>query len=253
MTRGDAVLEPGWSLEQLGAVCLNPGARAVWDERYESSEIKEQYTLRESLFHSKMKGSWPVSGRDIVGTSIIEYHEGKEYIIAMSSVVEPTIPEISSHVRADLYISGWILRLLEDGSISVSYIVHIHLNGSIPSAFVKMVQLQTPLCAGKVCQYARKLGFPPYVKKLEGRVLREQFDQARKTYIAEVDAPEEHGFFGEKAGNMVIVVSKTMFPDSFAVKTSIVESVHEKEEADGNTLVIIKHIKAPVVITISQS
>ena len=225
----------------------------VGDERFDGAEVKERYTRRETLFHTKMKGTWPIAGRDIVGTSIVEYHEGKEFIIALSSVEEPSIPEHPPSVRASLFISGWVIRSLDEGKILVTYIVHINLNGSIPSAMSKMMLVQTPLCAGKVCDYARKFGFPPYVKSIEGRIRHEEFDHSKKVYMVEVDALEEHGFFGEKTGSVVIEVSKTMFPNGFAVNTSVAENVHEKVEADGNTLVTIKHIKAPVVIIISTS
>jgi len=253
MTRGDTVLEAGWTLEQIGAIAQSPGARSVWDERYDHAETKERYTRRETLFYSKMKGTWPVSGRDLVGTSIVEYKEGEEFAIAMSSVDEPTVLPVSSYVRATLPISGWIFKPLEGGAIAITYIVHVNLNGNIPAAFVKIVQNQTPLCAGKVADYARKFGFPPYVKGLEGRIRREEFDHSKKVYSIEVDAIEEHGFFGEKTGSVVIEVSKIMFPSGFAVKTSISENIHEKEETDGNTLITVKHIKAPVVITISKA
>lgn len=253
MTRGDAVLEAGWTLEQLAAIVQSPGARSVWDERYEHAEVKERYTRREYLFYSRMKGTWPVSGRDLVGVSIAEFKEGEEFIVAMTSVEEPTLPPVSSHVRASLPVSGWIIKPLEGGAIAITYIVHVNLNGNIPKAFVKMVQNQTPLCAGKVTDYARKFGFSPYVKSLEGRILQENFDHSKKVYSLEVDAIEEHGFLGEKKGSVVVEISKKMFPDGFVVETSIKENIHEKEEADGNTLVTIKHIKDPVVITISKA
>jgi hypothetical protein len=252
MTRGDTVLEAGWTLEQIGAIAQNTGSRAIWDERFEFAEIKERYTRHEILIYSKLKGTWPVSGRDVVATSIAEYKEGEEYIIAITSVEEPTLPPVSSYVRANSPISGWVLKPLEGGAISMTYIVHVNLNGSIPSAFVKKIQIQTPLCAGKVVDYARKFGFPPYIKALEGRIRHEEFNHAKQVYSVEVDAIEEHGFFGDKTGSVVIEVSKKMFPNGFTVKTSVSENIHEKEEADGNTLITIKKIKAPVVITVSK-
>jgi len=253
MTRGDTVLEAGWTLEQLGAIAQSAGARANWDERFEFGEIAERYTRRENLVYSKMKGAWPVYGRDIVGTSIVEYKEGEEYVIAITSVEEPSLPPINSYVRATSPISGWVFKPLEGGAISITYIVHVNLNGSIPSAFVKRVQNQTPLCAAKVVDYARKFGFPPYIKALEGRIRQEEFNHAKLVYSVEIDAIEEHGFFGEKTGSVVIEVSKKLFPSGFTVKTSVSENIHEKEEADGNTLVTVGKIKAPVVITISKA
>jgi len=252
MTRGDTVLEAGWTLEQLGAVVQSPGARVIWDERFDLAELKERYTRREILLYSRMKGTWPVSGRDIVSTSIVEYKEGEEYIVAITSVDEPTLPPVSSHVRATSPISGWLFKPLEGGAIAITYIVHVNLGGSIPTAFVKKVQNQTPLCAGKVVDYARKFGFPPHIKALEGRIRHEEFNHAKLLYSLEIDAIEEHGFFGDKTGSVVIEVSKKMFPGGFAVKTSISENVHEKEDADGNSLITVKNVKAPVVITISK-
>lgn len=250
IVRGDTVLEAGLTLEQVSAICLSPGARVIWDERFDSAEIKQRFSHHGILFHSKMKGTWPVSGRDIAGTSVVEANN-HELIISMSSVVDPLIPEISSHVRANLMAAGWVLKTLEDGKISIIYIVHIDLAGSIPASFVKIVQLQTPLCAGKVVDYAHKFGFPPYIKSIEGRILREEFDHKKKTYVVEVDAPEEHGFLHNK-GTVVFEVSRKMFPEGFDVKTSPEESIHDKAEADGNTLVTVKHFKEPVVITISK-
>lgn len=248
--RGDTVLDAGWTLQQVAAICLSIGARTIWDERFDSAEIKERYSLHEILFHSKLKGTWPVSGRDVAGTSIVEKHD-HELIISMTSVVDPLIPETPSHVRAELLAAAWIIKSLEAGKISLTYIVHINLGGSIPATFLKLVQNQTPLCAAKVVDYAHKFGFPPYVKSVEGRILREQFDAKKKVYEIEVDALEEHGLFNNK-GTIVFEVAKKMFPEGFDIQTSVQEAIHEKEETDGNTLVTVKGFKEPVVITISK-
>jgi hypothetical protein len=250
ITRGDTVLEAGWTLQQVAAICLSIGARTIWDERFDNAEIKERYSLHEILFHSKMKGTWPIPGRDIAGSSIVEKND-HELIISMSSVVDPLIPETTSHVRADLLAAAWILKLLEDGKISLTYVVHINLGGSIPTTFLKLVQNQTPLCAGKVADFARKFGFPPYVKSVEGHILREHFDPKKRIYEIEVDALEEHGIIHHN-GTIVFEVSKKMFPEGFGIQTSVPEAIHEKEEADGNTIVSVKGFKEPVVITLSK-
>jgi len=250
MTRGDTILEAGWTLEQIAAIIQCPGARKIWDERFDSAEIKERFNRRELLFHSKMKGTWPVSGRDIVGISIFE-KDSKEYVIASKSVEEPSIPAASSHIRADVLVSGWILRALDGGKIGITYIVHINLNGTISQTFLKLVQNQTPLCAGKVADYARKFGFPPYVKSVEGRLRIDDFDHSNKIYTVEADALEEHGFLGGKTGTVIIEVPKKLYPNGFSLKNTLAEDISQKEE-EGNTIVTIKSIKAPVTITISR-
>ncbi|KAJ3058045.1 hypothetical protein HK102_010718, partial [Quaeritorhiza haematococci] len=140
------------------------------DERFDGSEIVEWFNPNEHLFHSKQKGQFPVSGRDICGLQATVYDAPRSttYLLA-TSVTDPLVPTDSKRVRADLGIAGWIIKADKSDSkttITVTYIVKIDAKGSIPSALIRLLSTQTPLCIASVRSYLESYGVPPTVKIL---------------------------------------------------------------------------------------
>ncbi|RUP45233.1 hypothetical protein BC936DRAFT_148444 [Jimgerdemannia flammicorona] len=246
IVRGDTVLEGDYTIEQVASVALAPGCRQIWDERFDGAEMREYFSHREALFYSKLKGSWPVSGRDIAGVSIRDTSEDVIYI-AQSSVEDPKIPPVSSHTRAQLYISGWKISAVPNG-VSLTYITHVDIKGSVPSAFIKMIQLQTPQCAGKVADYIKEHGHPPFVTgDLKGHLKREVFEHKKKEFIVELEgtATEE--------GLVKIEVGKALYPKGFKVKVHGEATTEESDGEKGAKHVVVSGVTSLVTITITPA
>ncbi|OZJ05345.1 hypothetical protein BZG36_01570 [Bifiguratus adelaidae] len=260
ITRGDVVLRNGtehkFTIEQVAAVCTSPGARTQWDDRFESAEQKEYYNHHEALFYSKLKGQWPVVyGRDIAGVFTREESPDCIYI-AMCSVEDSRIPEDSSYVRANLYISGWKISTLKpeddeegQGGIRISYIVHVDVNGYLPSAFVSAVQLQTPLCAGRVCNYLIKNGFTPFIADTNAVPTLQEFDHEDKMSVFKLDASAAASK-GEE-GFVKIIASKQMYADGLFVKANGEgATVEESDGEHDDRIITIKGFKGVVTVSI---
>ncbi|CEG64380.1 hypothetical protein RMATCC62417_01360 [Rhizopus microsporus] len=237
LVRGDIVVEGDqYTPQQLLAVCTFPGCRKIWDEKYDTSEIKQLYNRFESLFWTKLKTPWPISPRDIAGTSLREFSENGGYIV-LTSVTDSQIPENSGVVRANLILSGWKVEKTSTG-ISIVYITQIDLAGSIPTSFLKTVQQQVPLCAGKVVKYIKDFGYPPLCLDATATFKKESFDHGKREYTAELD--------GE--GEAKWSYSKQMYPGGVKVHVSGNGSVEVV-----NHEIILKGVNGPATVTITKS
>ncbi|ORE18874.1 Bet v1-like protein [Rhizopus microsporus] len=245
LVRGDIVVEGDqYTPQQLLAVCTFPGCRKIFvhpivclgDEKYDTSEIKQLYSRYESLFWTKLKTPWPISPRDIAGTSLRETSENGGYIV-LTSVTDPQIPENSGVVRANLILSGWKVEKTSTG-ISIVYITQIDLAGSIPTSFLKTVQQQVPLCAGKVVKYIKDFGYPPICLDATVTFKKESFDHGKREYTVELD--------GE--GEAKWSYSKQMYPGGVRVHVSGNGSVEVV-----NHEIILKGVNGPATVTITKS
>lgn len=154
----------------------------------------------EMVFRSLQKGQFPVSGRDLCGlqVTIFDARSSTTYIVA-TSVVDPLVPINPKRVRAELTVAGWVLQPATSGQgTSITYIVKIDPKGSIPSAIVKAVSIQTPLGVAEVLKYLRTHGSPPAAKVLgntgEGIKLvvgKDHFDHKNSSFELEYTVTSE--------------------------------------------------------------
>ncbi|TPX68871.1 hypothetical protein SpCBS45565_g02823 [Spizellomyces sp. 'palustris'] len=185
VVRGDSVFPPEFTVDDIVNVLRSSGARKLWDARFEDGDTVEWLNPNEQVFRSLQKGQFPVSGRDICGlqVTVFDARSSTTYIVA-TSVNDPLVPVDPKRVRADLKVAGWILQPVSNGGgVSITYIVNVDPKGSIPSAIVKAVSAQTPLCVAEVLKYLRTYGSPVAGKVLgntgEGIkivVTKERFD-----------------------------------------------------------------------------
>lgn len=80
----------------------------------------------------------------------------------MVSSVQSDHPSPPSTVRGEILLGAWVLEKTLKG-IRTSYIVSVDVKGSLPSALIKMVQVQTPLCIKRVRDYIQERGTECYV------------------------------------------------------------------------------------------
>ncbi|KAI9261450.1 hypothetical protein BDA99DRAFT_560328 [Phascolomyces articulosus] len=254
MVRGDTVRDDlGTDPNNLAGATLLPGCRKVWDEQFDSSDIKELFTRYESLFWCKLNAPWPVSPRDISGTSIRDASDDVVYM-SMTSVEDGLNPLDPECVRADLIVSGWKFAKTNDNKIAITYITQIDLAGYIPYWMLKSIQTSIPLCAGKLADYVKNHGFPPNTRVCTGKFLGETIENT---------APEADGTDNTKdvaytveveGGEIEILVCNKMFP---TVQVHIVQGQvggepNIVEQENGNKLVKIKEITGQVKIKLTR-
>ncbi|KAI8389333.1 hypothetical protein BD560DRAFT_381326 [Blakeslea trispora] len=243
LVRGEAMLNGHqFTAQQVATVATLPGCRKMWDEKYDTSEIKKMYGRYESLFWVKMKAPWPVSPRDLCATSYREISEDECYIV-MVSVEDDAVPPISGCVRANLILSGWKIAKTEAG-IAITYITQVDLAGSIPSAFLKSIQQQVPLCAGAVANYIQEYGYAPTTYECTAEFKLETFEHAKKAYVAQLDG----------TGNASWLVSKKMYPSGFKVSLSGTGATEQiVDHKNGDKLLTVSDINGPLTVTINKA
>ncbi|KAI9269621.1 hypothetical protein EDC94DRAFT_599423 [Helicostylum pulchrum] len=237
IVRGDIHIEGHeFTAQQIASIALLPGCRKVWDEKFDTSEIKIMYSRLESLFWVKVKTPWPISARDMCATSLRQITEDECYVV-MASVEDAAVPPVSGNVRANLIISGWKITKTDTG-IDLIYITQVDLAGSIPTAFVKNVQQQVPLCAGLVVKYAEDFGYPPTSNTCTAEFKSEDFEHAEKTYVATLDGTGDAEWF----------ICKKMYPASVKVAIN-----GEATPEIVNNVVRVTGINGPVTVTITKA
>ncbi|KAI9488733.1 hypothetical protein BDB00DRAFT_771944 [Zychaea mexicana] len=248
IVRGDTVLKTGdkYTPREVATVATQPGCRKIWDEKFDSSEVKEMFTHLESIFWVKLKAPWPVSPRDFTGVALRDFDDDECYV-SMSSVEDPAVPPVSGCVRGNLIISGWKV-FKTDGGIGITYITQVDMAGSIPSSFLKSIQLQVPLCAGKVANYVSSYGFPPATLTADNVTYKkESFDHAKREFVAQVE--------GKEGDNQVKwLISGQMFPNGVKVTLDGTAS-HEIVDADapGRKYVVVSGLQGLVTVKINKA
>ncbi|CAG8549928.1 10040_t:CDS:2 [Paraglomus brasilianum] len=183
MMRGEQTFKGQWTADDILAVINSLDFRPLWDDRFEDGEIIERLGSNDFLLRTSMKGSFLVSGRDMAVCATVDRDPvtGAIWTIG-TSVVDSTIPETRKYVRADLDMAGWYLKPQFDSSgfvtaVDIVYVVGIDIKLDIvPSAILKQLSSQTPMCVGKVCDVIQKYGYPPYIRSTTGAVTYVKFD-----------------------------------------------------------------------------
>ncbi|KAI9203476.1 uncharacterized protein BJ171DRAFT_460303 [Polychytrium aggregatum] len=196
--RGDATYGPAeCSLEDVFSVASFGELRKHWDSRTEGGQALKIFNSTAYVFQTLQYGFWPiVSGRDIVGMSDAA-QEGDHHYLYQFSVPElnQQYPPAKDKVRANLAISGWILRPSSavPGGLDITYIVDIDIGGSIPTAVVKQVSTQTPLLIARVVAYLKSHGAPPFLWPNNAKqpaayaaIESQKIDQASGHYVVEL-------------------------------------------------------------------
>ncbi|KAI9303078.1 hypothetical protein BJ944DRAFT_166078 [Cunninghamella echinulata] len=237
LVRGEYLLKTkDYTAEQVAVVASLPGCRAIWDEKFHSSEVKEMFTKLESLFWVRLNTPWPISNRDFVGCNLRDYNDDVCYI-SMASVEDPSVGPVSGCVRGNLICSGWKLKQVEEG-IQITYVTQVDLAGSIPSSFLRNVQLQVPLCAGKVAEYVSNYGYPPIVGDITTLTFgKEVFDHSKRTLTTELSGQ----------GDASWTFSSKMYPNGVKVNTTSGQA-----EVNGNTIKV-SGISGATTVTISKA
>ncbi|CAI2184744.1 8341_t:CDS:2, partial [Funneliformis geosporum] len=214
--RGDSVISGGFTTYDILCVIINLDTRKLWDDRYDEGATYERFSLHEHLTRTAMKGTFPISGRDLSVCGILDCEEDTGTLqFVTTSVVDPLIPESKKHVRSNLNFAGWRLEPHFDAygnttSVDVTYIVDIDIKlDSVPSSILKMLSNQIPTTISKIDELMQKSGFPPYILKADTKILTEEFNI--KNYQYDLSLLPGSGCVTE------FKISKSMYPNGIDV------------------------------------
>lgn len=221
LIRGEMAITGGYTAEDVYAIAYSLDMKKLWDDRYEGGEIIEFLNDYDCLVRVAMKGTFPVSGRDMSLAGMLDREEGTGIIRYVTvSVNDPLIPQSKRHVRADLHFAGWefIPTYFDSNpnrikSVFCKYIVDIDIKlATVPSSILKQFSVQTPIVVSKINELLHKIGYPPYML-LESSsstiILPDQLDVKTFDYVTTIKA-----FPGAIAE---IKFSKLMYPNGFDI------------------------------------
>ncbi|KAE8210701.1 hypothetical protein CF327_g5456 [Tilletia walkeri] len=167
VVKGTALIE-GATPEEVIATIQLPGMRRKWDVRFDGGFNIRRFDYTSYQFYSIAKTpSMFVWARDIGGVqdNILGDDASELRIIQTTVEDEEYLPDAGSYAvsrtRANLEYAGWQVKKQGDDVIA-TYIVKVHLNGSIPTSVAALVATETPLCVAKVRDTLYTTGFAPY-------------------------------------------------------------------------------------------
>uniref|UniRef100_A0A1D1ZJI2 StAR-related lipid transfer protein 5 n=1 Tax=Anthurium amnicola TaxID=1678845 RepID=A0A1D1ZJI2_9ARAE len=216
--RGDGVISGGFTIYDILSLIKNLDMRKLWDDRYDEGAVYEIFSLHERLARTAMKGTFPISGRDISVCEMLDCDEntGTLYFIT-TSVSDHLIPESKKLVRANLDFAGWKLEPNFDSngnttSVNITYIVDVDVKlDTIPSSIRKTLSLQIPMIVSKLDEVIQKMGYPPYVLNSTTKIIKEGFNIKNNQY--------DLSLIAEGSSVTEFKISKLMYPNGIHVST----------------------------------
>lgn len=133
------VCEVPLSFEEVRDFLHKPDSRLKYIS--DLSEVNVVSTIGEdiTITHNKIKTPPGISNRDSVTVNGM-FEENDTFYIAERSIEYPEIPPIDGTVRANLLMSGFVVRPIGPRSTMLSYVFNLDPRGALPEAFVNIVQ-----------------------------------------------------------------------------------------------------------------
>jgi hypothetical protein len=162
------------------------------DDYFEDGTVVDRFSQKEYLIHTQMKSIFPIQSRDFSLINSIESINNVIYICS-SSVTDNLIPPKGKIIRAKILVSGWAIEPIKSATsnkllgVKVTFIHHMDMQGStpLPPATVRQLTQEIPKCLYRVQSYLRQSGCPPYLRRITGKVVFEDFETQHKTYTLE--------------------------------------------------------------------
>ncbi|KAI8138906.1 hypothetical protein BJV82DRAFT_522813 [Fennellomyces sp. T-0311] len=239
--RGDGVIEGGWTAEQLCSVIHCFGARKIWDERFENGQVVERFSQKEYLVHWSLRNMFPVSHCDISAITSIETNASTGAIYtASTSVTDAMIAVNNGHIRGHTDLYGWVFMPNVDDrgrtkSVNVTMVCNVDYKCHVPGNAAKVLENEMMASVANVRDYVEKYGCPPYIRRVAGKVVEEDFETKTGTYQITYIAKHEpsQAYKQRKSGWCTdIRVHKSVYPGELDVKVSPTHGTRVEMTAD---------------------
>ncbi|KAL9553882.1 hypothetical protein MBANPS3_003088 [Mucor bainieri] len=192
---GGFLSESTWkecSIWDIKAVLESTGARRVWDNStFESSTCLHALTPTSSLWHTKMKGTWPVSARDYVCFQGQYTSPYRIDLLATSCFgdtfqYKPLPPPVAGYTRATMDVMGWRLERMDDRTVSVKQVMVTHFSTWVLQYITSRFIVQTCAAVQQARTYFETFGAPPSLEQLTcAQLVNVKHDHERKNWRCE--------------------------------------------------------------------
>ncbi|KAI7889902.1 uncharacterized protein EV154DRAFT_268848 [Mucor mucedo] len=191
---GGFLSESTWkdcSIWDIKAVLESAGARKIWDNTFESTTFLHALTPTSSIWHTKMKGAWPVNPRDDVCfhgqyTSAYRIDLLQTSCIGDSFQYKPLPKETSGYIRATIDLMGWRLERLDANTVSTRQILITQFPTWVINFITSRFLVQTCAAVQSAREYFQTFGAPPSLESLSCALLVNlKHDHERKNWRCE--------------------------------------------------------------------
>ncbi|KAL1914946.1 uncharacterized protein VTP21DRAFT_7862 [Calcarisporiella thermophila] len=172
LVRGESIVQGSWTAEQVAATIFSAGARKIWDRCFVDGVVIEHFGSKELLFLQKMKNLVPNGVNKVLTIVSFERDTSTGTIYIASSSVNDESVAISPSIHIEL--DGWIIRpSTAEKGLSTSIEITRIVKWALPADHYTLSVDYPANCAGKVADFLRCHGYPPYARRVAGRVLSE--------------------------------------------------------------------------------
>lgn len=192
----------------------------------------ERFSQKDYLVQWRLRSLFPVGECDVAAITSIETDpsQGVVYTATTSVVDSQLSPSPDETVRAETALYGWAFRPVQDEqgrtqSVRVTLVCHMDYKTKLPVNAAKVLGDELLACVANVRDYMEQYGCPPYIRRVAGKVLAEEFDvipgKYSITYIAKHE-PSSAYRSNKKAASWCtdIRFTRAVYPHGLEVKVS---------------------------------
>ncbi|KAK4513276.1 uncharacterized protein ATC70_011844 [Mucor velutinosus] len=191
---GGFLSESTWkdcSIWDIKSVLESTGARRIWDNTFDNSVYLHALTPTSSLWHTKMKGTWPVSARDYV---CFQGQYTSPYRIDLLSTscfgdtfqYKPLPQPVTGYTRATMDVMGWRLERMDEKTASVKQVMVTQFPTWVIHYITSRFIVQTCAAVQSARQYFETFGAPPSLEHLTcAQLVNVKHDHERKNWRCE--------------------------------------------------------------------
>ncbi|KAG1122886.1 hypothetical protein G6F42_011061 [Rhizopus arrhizus] len=191
---GGFLSESTWkdcSIWDIKSVLESTGARRIWDNTFENSTYLHALTPTSALWHTKMKGTWPVSPRDYVCFHGLYTSPHRIDLLSTSCFgdsfqYKPLPPPVTGYTRATMDVMGWRLERMDDKTASVKQVMVTQFPTWVIHYITSRFIVQTCAAVQSAREYFETFGAPPSLEHLTcAQLVNVKHDHERKNWRCE--------------------------------------------------------------------
>lgn len=145
--RGDAILPFG--IPAIFKLIVTASRACAINPQIVSSTNVRQISTNTNIQYLQFKQVWPTTARDFCNLTHWRILSDYRVLIFSTSHEASEAPEISSFVRGDLIIGGYVLTATPTGTL-IQYVVQSDLKGNIPKSVRTIVSSTQPLIVANI-------------------------------------------------------------------------------------------------------
>lgn len=213
---GGFLSESTWkdcSIWDIKSVLESAGARKIWDNTFESTTFLHALTQTSSIWHTKIKGAWPVNPRDYVCfhgqyTSPHRIDLLSTSCIGDSFQYKPLPKETPGYIRATMDMMGWRLERIDSQTTSVKQLMITQFSTWVINYITSRFLVQSCSAVQFARDYFDAFGAPPSLESLHwASLVNLKHDHERKNWRCEYTRRTTDSSDKDKDRKAVIVVA----------------------------------------------